>query len=423
VIRPRRLAKSSDKPDHAAAGPGPDDASGGGPRRRGPLRGLPPEVGALVGVAFMVALGFGVVAPTIPLFARQFGVSRTAASAVISAFALMRLLTAPFVGRLVNALGERVLLATGIAVVAVSSLLAGLAQSYWQLLVLRGAGGVGSIMFSVSAASLLIRVTPGHQRGRAQGAFTGAFLVGAIAGPAVGTVASWSLRAPFFLYAVTLGGAGAIGLRALRTSPLAAPPTRRDSALALRAALRNRAYLAALAAELAESWAVVGVRSAMVPLFVVDQLGLSPSWTYLGFLSLSVVSGALLLPLGRIADSRGRRPILLAGLAVAVAGLATLPLLPSRFGLFLAMVLLGCGGAALAVAPGAIVGDVVAGRGGTVVAAFQMAGDVGSVTGPVVAGWLADAHGYAAAFLVAAAVAALPIGVVARAPETLRRPD
>jgi DHA1 family multidrug resistance protein-like MFS transporter len=86
-------------------------------------------------------------------------------------------------------------------------------------------------------------------------------------------------------------------------------------------------------------------------------------------------------------------------------------------------VLLGCGGAALAVAPGAIVGDVVAGRGGTVVAAFQMAGDVGSVTGPVVAGWLADAHGYAAAFLVAAAVAALPIGVVARAPETLRRPD
>jgi MFS family permease len=131
----------------------------------------------------------------------------------------------------------------------------------------------------------------------------------------------------------------------------------------------------------------------------------------------------LLLPLGRIADSRGRRPILLAGLAVAVAGLATLPLLPSRFGLFLAMVLLGCGGAALAVAPGAIVGDVVAGRGGTVVAAFQMAGDVGSVTGPVVAGWLADAHGYTAAFLVAAAVAAIPIGVVARAPETLRRPD
>ena len=73
----------------------------------------------------MVALGYGVVAPALPLFARQFGVGKTAAGAVISAFALMRLVTAPFVGRLVNAFGERVLLATGIGVVAVSSLLAG----------------------------------------------------------------------------------------------------------------------------------------------------------------------------------------------------------------------------------------------------------------------------------------------------------
>jgi len=88
------------------------------------LRELPTEVRALVVVAFMVALGYGVVAPAIPLFAREFGVSKTAASAVISAFAFLRLITAPFVGRLVNAFGERVMLATGIGVVAVSSLLA-----------------------------------------------------------------------------------------------------------------------------------------------------------------------------------------------------------------------------------------------------------------------------------------------------------
>ena len=150
--------------------------------RLGAFGELPREVRALVGVAFMVALGFGLVLPAIPLFARQFGVGKTAAGAVISAFALMRLVAAPFVGRIVNAAGERVILATGIGVVAVSSLLSGLAQDYWQLLVLRGAGGVGSIMFSVSAASLLIRVTPSHQRGRAQGVWAGSFLVGSIAG-------------------------------------------------------------------------------------------------------------------------------------------------------------------------------------------------------------------------------------------------
>ena len=74
----------------------------------------------------MVALGFGLVAPALPLFAREFGVGKAAAGAVVSAFALMRLVMAPFVGRLVNAFGERVLLAAGIGVVAVSSALAGL---------------------------------------------------------------------------------------------------------------------------------------------------------------------------------------------------------------------------------------------------------------------------------------------------------
>src|SRR5205823_331958 len=80
---------------------------------------------------------------------------------------------------------------------------------------------VGSIMFAVGAASLLIRVTPNAQRGRAQGVYAGGFLLGSITGPVFGgALTSWSLRAPFFLYAGTLAVAGAVGLLALRGSPL-----------------------------------------------------------------------------------------------------------------------------------------------------------------------------------------------------------
>jgi MFS family permease len=385
------------------------------------LRELPAEVRALVVVAFMVALGYGVVAPAIPLFAREFGVSKTAASAVISAFAFARLLTAPFVGRLVDAFGERVMLATGIGVVAVSSLLAGLSQAYWQLLVLRGIGGVGSIMFSVSAASILVRVTPGHLRGRAQGTWAGAFLLGMIAGPAVGTVAAWSLRAPFFLYAGTLVVAGALGLGTLRHSEFAARQSARTAPLPLATALRQRAYLAALVAGFAGDFAIVGARSAMVPQFVTDRLGLGSGWVYLAFLLVSLVSGALLLPFGRIADTWGRRPVMVFGLLAGAVGFVVLPVAPSIGGLLIAMALLGVGGAADSVAPGAVMGDVVAGRGGTVVAVFQMAGDLGAVIGPVMAGWLADAHGYGPMFLLNAAVCALPVLAVWGAPETLTR--
>jgi MFS family permease len=385
------------------------------------LKELPHEVRALVGVGFMVALGFGLVSPAIPLFAREFGVGRTAAGAVISAFALTRLVAAPFVGRVVNAIGERIMLATGIGIVAVSSLLAGLAQDYWQLLVLRGAGGVGSIMFSVSAASLLIRVTPSHQRGRAQGVWAGSFLVGSIAGPALGTVASFSLRLPFFLYAGTLVVAGAIGLGALRHSEMAARQVSKAEVLPLPIALRDRAYIGALVASFAGDFAVVGARVSIVPQFVTDRLHLGSGWVYAAFLLVSVISGAMLLPFGRIADTRGRRPVIIGGLALGAVGFALVPSVATLAGLLVAMVLLGVAGAADSVAPGAVLGDVVGNRGGTVVAVFQMAGDLGAVLGPVVAGAIADNHGYSPAFLISALVALTPLPFVAVARETLVR--
>jgi MFS transporter, DHA1 family, multidrug resistance protein len=400
----------------------PPAAQGGAARHgrlRGTLSGLPSEVRALVVVAFMVALGYGIVAPAIPLFARQFGVGKAAAGAVISAFALMRLLTAPFVGRLVNRFGERVMLATGIGVVAVSSLLAGFARDYWQLLVLRGIGGVGSIMFSVSAASILIRVTPSHLRGRAQGAWAGSFLLGMIAGPAVGTVATFSLRAPFFLYAGTLVVAGSLALSTLRHSQFATRQAERSAAMPLHTALRNRAYVAALVASFAGDWAIVGARTAIVPQYVTDRLSLGAGWVYAAFLVVSIVSGALLLPFGRMADLRGRRPVIIIGLTIGAIGFVLLPSVPTVVGLLVAMGLLGVAGAADSVAPGAVMGDVVAGRGGTVVAVFQMSGDLGAVIGPVAAGWIADGYGYAATFLVSAAVSVAPLPFVAAAPETL----
>ena len=232
-------------------------------------------------------------------------------------------------------------------------------------------------MFSVSAASLLVRVTPSHLRGRAQGVWAGAFLIGLVAGPAVGTVATFSLRLPFFLYAGTLVVAGLLGLGALRHSELAARQSDRSEPLALAVALRNRAYLAALAAAFAGEFALIGARSAMVPLYVRDALHLSASWAYAAFLIVSVVSGALLLPTGKVADTVGRRPVIVVGLLVGALAFVLLPTLPAIAGLVIATVLIGVAAASDSVAPGAVMGDVVAGKGGTVVAVFQMAGDLG----------------------------------------------
>src|ERR1700746_1186180 len=147
----------------------------------------------------MVALGYGIVAPAIPAFARQFGVSVAAAASVISAFALMRVAFALPAGRLVERFGLRQVMTSGIAVVAVSSMLAGFSRSFTQLLVLRGVGGLGSAMFSVSAQALLLASVPSGQRGRASGLYTGGFLLGGITGAAGGGIVAALAPPPPFL--------------------------------------------------------------------------------------------------------------------------------------------------------------------------------------------------------------------------------
>ena len=380
---------------------------------------LPREVLVLAGVAFAVAVGFGFVAPAIPVFARQFGVGRAAAGGVVSVFAGMRLVCALGAGRLVERLGERLVLATGIGVVAGSSALAGLARSYPELLVLRGIGGVGSAMFSVSAAMLLLRSVGANQRGRASGMFQGGFLLGGIAGPALGGfVTGISIRLPFFLYAGTLAVAGAIGLLLLPQAAGARDDAATTATIGLREALRSRAYRAALAAQLADSWAVLGVRSALVPLFVVEGLHASPIWTGIGFVVVAAVNAAVLLPAGRLADDWGRRPVLAGGCLLGALALAVLALPLGLPGYLVAMGVLGLGSGLLDVAPAAVVGDVLQGRGGTVVAAYQMAGDVGSVSGPLAAGRLADTAGFGAAFGLTALVMAGAGAMALAAPET-----
>jgi MFS family permease len=55
--------------------------------------------------------------------------------------------------------------------------------------------------------------------------------------------------------------------------------------------------------------------------------------------------------------------------------------------------------------------DILDGReGGRVIAAFQMAGDVGQIAGPVVAGWLVDISGYGLAFAFAGSLLLLASG-------------
>jgi MFS family permease len=399
---------------------------------------MPRNVWILAGIALGVAIGFGVVGPVLPLFAASFGVNEFAAAAVVSAFALMRLLFAPAVGFLTDRLGHRVVLLSGVLIVAASSVGAGFAATYAQLIWLRGLGGIGSAMFSVSAMTVLLASVGADRRGRASALYQGGFLVGAVAGPAVGGLfAGISLRAPFFFYAGTLAVAAAVALglqpvpgliggrrvpKSNEGSPLAPPEggalagaDRTASASGpvagprpLRDVLRDRRYRAALLAALAQGWNTAGARSTLIPLFVAASLTADPARAALwAGLALSVAAGVQMTaiwPAGWVVDTYGRRVPMVGGALLAGVAMVSLPHSPTLALLTVLLVVYALGAALIGTAPSAAVGDA-AGPGGTrAIALFSMAGDTGAVLGPLAAGYLAAHVSYVAAFSVGAAL-------------------
>ena len=378
---------------------------------------LPFEVWALVAGAFTVALGYGVVAPAIPQFALEFGVTNFAASAIVSAFAGMRLVAAPLAGWVVAKFGERASYTTGILIVAGSTGAAALAQDYTQFVVLRGAGGVGSAMFTVAATALLVKLSPLNARGRVASLNAAGFLLGGLLGPVFGgIVAGFGLRAPFIFYFVMLIIAATVVAVALRNSQAAGAPIPKaaqeaDKApMSFGAAVRIPQYRSLLLSVFAFGWASFGVRVSIVPIFVAVVFGGDAAMAAWVLAAYAAGNAVLIFPSGKWTDAVGRKPLLISGLIVLTLSYAVFPASPNLVIAMAVMFAAGAGSALANPAQQATLADVLGFRsGGGVVAGYSMASDLGGVMGPLIAGAIVDFGGFGWAFGVTAALLALAV--------------
>jgi len=386
-----------------------------------PFAEFPREVGVLVFASFFVAVGFGIIAPTIPLFARSFGVNNAQVGAIVSAFAFARFASGLFSGKLVDHFGERIIYSVGIGFVALTSFAAGMAQSYEQLLVFRAVGGLGSSMFSVAAGSILLRAVDDDHRARAQSLYNGSFLIGMMAGPVVGgALSGFSLRAPLLIYGVLLVGASSSGAILLRHSKLAAKPSAKQErdAITLRSALALKPYRIALIISFCTSWTLFGMSRSVLPLFMVEEIKVSPSFMGLGFTITTTIQGAFLLKAGKLSDINGRKFSALVGTSLTALFALALAFTIHPWMFIAASIIVGLGGAFLSTTPSSIVGDVLEGKGGQVIGLFQMSGDAGAMVAPIILGTIADHSGYRPAFLLTAVMMAIAFSVSIKLPET-----
>ena len=386
-----------------------------------PFAEFPREVGVLVFASFFVAVGFGIISPTLPLFARSFGVNHAQVGAILAAFAFARFATGLISGKLVDHFGERLVYSFGIGFVSITSFAAGFAQSYEQLLIFRAVGGFGSSMFSVAAGSILLRAVDDDHRARAQSLYNGSFLVGMMAGPVVGgALSGFSLRAPMIIYGFLLIIASASGAFLLRNSTLAAKPTatQERNTISLKSALALKPYRSALIISFITAWVLFGMSRSILPLFMVEEIKVSPSYMGLGFTISTIINGLFLLKAGKLSDINGRRYSAVIGTSFLTLFILALALTTEPWMFLAASVIVGFGGAFLSTTPSAIVGDVLEGKGGQVIGLFQMAGDAGAMVAPLILGAIADGYGYRPAFLVSAALMLVAVAVSIKLPET-----
>jgi len=343
---------------------------------------------------------------------------------IVAIFALMRLVFAPAGGSLIGKVGERPVYVAGLLIVAVSTAACAFAQDYWQLLLFRGLGGAGSVMFTVASMALVIRLAPPESRGRVSGAYASAFLVGNVCGPIVGgLLAGFGLRIPFLAYAGALVIAALVVQTQLshqRRGP--ANEQQRAPEMNFGEALATGAYRAALTSSFANGWATFGVRMATVPLLAAAVFGAGPEAAGLALAVFAAGNAAALTFSGRLADSMGRRPMMIAGLLVAGAATAAIGVADQLAWFLAASALAGVGSGLFGPAQQAAVADVIGNErsGGKVLAVYQMASDVGAIVGPVAAGVLADRLGYGWAFGVTGGVMLLAAGAWLGTRETLK---
>ena len=388
---------------------------------RSQFKDLPREVSILILASFFVAIGYGIVMPAIPVFAKTFGVTNAAIGLIVSAFAITRFTSGLVSGALTDRFGERKVFAAGVFMVAVFTLLAGLAQNYQQLLIFRAAGGLGSSMFSVAAGSVIMRSVDDQHRGQAQSVYQGAFLLGGIAGPAVGGLLSIiSLRAPFFVYSILLFVSGIVALAFLKNDSAVhhVNKSKENESTSIAQAFAMKPYRIALILAFISTWVFFGLRSSILPIFVIEELDSTTAVVGYGLALSAVLQGVFLLRAGRFSDSKGRKAASIIGAYAVMLGVLLLTFATNTWIYLLSMAVIGFGGAFLATVPASIVGDIIKGKGGKVIAVFQMAGDAGMIVGPVVVGWLSDLYSYRVAFGASGAIFLVALYLAYQIPET-----
>jgi multidrug resistance protein len=393
-----------------------------GPSGRAPRAALPPGFGAIWVTVAIDLVGFGIVLPVLPLYARRYHASPAVAGSLVAAFSLAQLVMSPVWGRVSDRIGRKPVLIISLVGTAIGSLLTGLAMGLPLLFVGRLVDGGSGASVSVAQAAAADLSAP-SERARLFGLLGAAFGLGFVLGPAIGGALSpIDPRLPFFVAAAI---AGTNAIVAVKRLPETHSHGARAAARAHRTgAWRTRPVLALLGVSFLSLLAFSAFEGTF-SLFAHQRLGLSESEIYGVFVVVGVLIAVVEIGLVHPTVSRyGERGTLQIGLILNAAGLALLPAVHSKWWLAPSLVLLTCGeGLMTPTLSSTIVGFVDPTARGEVLGVQQAAGGLARVAGPSLGGVAYGSIGPGAPYAGGAGLVAVAAIALALAPAAQPSPE
>ena len=316
-------------------------------------------------------------------------------------------------GRLMDRTGRRWPLRFGLLWDALSIFLYSFATTPWLLALVRVSHGVGGGLIGPSTMSFAVDAAPPERRGRAMGYYgmviALAFIVGT--GMAVPIERGPGFEALFRILAVGL----LVGLVISLTMREPRPVERRVAADWTRVAkyVRGPEPLAGYAAIFSLHF-LQGTSVSLVALLIDGRFG--PAFRGIGFTAFAVASMVAHYFGGRLADLQGSARPTLAGLLIAAAAIAAIPLAQSSSFLVVLMVLFGVGHGFVFPASSALVARRASPEFlGVVTGLFYAVLVIGVAVGAPVIGAVASSFGLEVAITASAIVILPTLPFVARA--------
>lgn len=361
-------------------------------------------------IVLVETIFFTALAPLLPTFERELGLSKGQAGVLVAMYALGSVVVSLPGGLLATRIGIRPTVRIGLVVLAASSAAFGLADSYWLLNLTRFVQGAAAALCWTGALAWLVSETPKAKRGQTIGIAMAFAIGGALLGPVLGAIASAVGRGPAFSGVAVI----ALGL-ALVTMRLPAPPQGETQPLRmLLVAIRQRQVIAGMWLLLLPAL-LFGTIGVLVPLQL-DSLGWGTTGIAVTFIVSAAIEALIAPAVGRWSDRRGRLTPIRYGLAMGATAAALIPWADNRY---LASALIVLAGSAFATfwAPSMAMlsegWESVGVEHALGFALMNMAWAPGHVIGSSVGGGLAEVAGDAASYsLLAALCVATLIAIV-----------